>query len=141
MLQQLWQILYKIELGIYLKLIKNRKKTQRRLNLHFHRRYNQAYEMYVAGYQFLVLNNLFMNHWGLQVVFLSNHFSRGLSIALRDSKITKSNSPDFAKFWSKPSEAVWDRWKTAQIFREKYFRQIFIKNVVLIVEKHEWHYC
>ena len=30
---------------------------------------NQAYEMYVAGYQFLVLNNLFMNHWGLQVLF------------------------------------------------------------------------
>ena len=54
--------------------------------------------MYVAGYQFLVLNNLFMNHWGLQVVFLSNHFTRGLSIALRDSKITKSNGPDFAKF-------------------------------------------
>ena len=27
----------------------------------------QAYEMYVAGYQFHVLNNLFMNHWGLQV--------------------------------------------------------------------------
>ena len=34
---------------------------------------NQAYEMYVAGYKFLVLNNLFMNHWGLQVVFNSNH--------------------------------------------------------------------
>jgi len=29
-------------------------------------RNTQAYEMYVAGYQFLVLNNLFMNHWGLQ---------------------------------------------------------------------------
>lgn len=26
----------------------------------------KAYEMYVAGYSFLVLNNLFMNHWGLQ---------------------------------------------------------------------------
>jgi hypothetical protein len=26
----------------------------------------EAYEMYVAGYRFLVLNNVFMNHWGLQ---------------------------------------------------------------------------
>ena len=25
-----------------------------------------AYEMYVAGYTFKVLNNAFMNHWGLQ---------------------------------------------------------------------------
>ena len=65
----------------------------------------------------------------------------GLYIALRISKITKSKGPDFAQFWSKPSDAVWDRWKTAQIFREKYFRQIFIKNVVLIVEKHEGHDC
>ena len=31
----------------------------------------KAYEMYVAGYQFLVLNNLFMNHWGLQVFVTS----------------------------------------------------------------------
>lgn len=29
-------------------------------------RNTQAYEMYVAGYTFQVLNNLFMNHWGLQ---------------------------------------------------------------------------
>ena len=28
--------------------------------------YFEAYEMYVAGYRFLVLNNVFMNHWGLQ---------------------------------------------------------------------------
>ena len=39
----------------------------------------QAYEMYVSGYQFLVLNNLFMNHWGLQVQSLkltsTNSFS------------------------------------------------------------------
>ena len=45
---------------------------QRCLIVRFHRRYNQAYEMYVAGYQFLVLNNLFMNHWGLQVLFSLN---------------------------------------------------------------------
>jgi len=29
-------------------------------------RNTQAYEMFVAGYRFLVLNNLMMNHWGLQ---------------------------------------------------------------------------
>ena len=27
---------------------------------------SQAYEMFIGGYKFLVLNNLFMNHWGLQ---------------------------------------------------------------------------
>ena len=35
----------------------------------------------------------------------------GVSTALRFSKITKSKSPDFAQFRSKPTEAVWDRWK------------------------------
>ena len=42
----------------------------------------------------------------------------GLSIALRISKITKSSGPDFGQFWSKSSEAVWDRRKAAQRFRE-----------------------
>ena len=31
--------------------------------------------MYVAGYQFHVLNNLFMNHWGLQVTTTSGKLS------------------------------------------------------------------
>ena len=35
----------------------------------------------------------------------------GLSTALRISIITKSMGPDFAQFWSKPYESVWDRWK------------------------------
>ena len=39
----------------------------------------------------------------------ANHYTMGLSIALRISKIKKSKSPDFAQFRSKPSEAVWDR--------------------------------
>ena len=30
--------------------------------------------MYVAGYQFLVLNNLFMNHWGLQVLVVMSEY-------------------------------------------------------------------
>ena len=63
----------------------------------------------------------------------------GLSIALRISKITKSKGPNFAQFWSKPYEAVWDRWKTAQRFREKYFCLIFVKNVVVLGEKHDAH--
>jgi len=29
-------------------------------------RNTQAYEMYVAGYEFHVLNNAFSNHWGFQ---------------------------------------------------------------------------
>ena len=29
-------------------------------------RNTQSYEMYLAGYKFVVLNNLFLNHWGLQ---------------------------------------------------------------------------
>lgn len=29
-------------------------------------RNTQSYEMYMAGYKFSVLNNLFLNHWGLQ---------------------------------------------------------------------------
>ena len=44
-----------------------------------------------------------------------------------------------SQFWSKPHEAVWDRWKTAQRFRGKYFRPIFVKNVVVIGEKHDVH--
>ena len=51
-------------------------------------------------------------------VFFILHCTMGLFIALRISKITKSKGPDFAQFWSKPSEVVWDRWKTAQRFRE-----------------------
>ena len=42
-----------------------------------------------------------------------------------------------SQFWSKPHEAVWDRWKTAQRFRGKYFRPIFVKNVVVMGEKHD----
>ena len=29
-------------------------------------RNTQSYEMYMAGYTFSVLNNVFLNHWGLQ---------------------------------------------------------------------------
>ena len=29
-------------------------------------RNTQTYEMFMAGYTFSVLNNLFLNHWGLQ---------------------------------------------------------------------------
>ena len=75
------------------------------------------------------------------VSILETQCTMGLSIALRISKITKSKGPDFAQFWSKPSEAVGDRWKTAQISRGKYFHKMFLKNVVLIVEKHEGHDC
>ena len=31
----------------------------------------QVYEMYVAGYQFKLLNNAFTSHWGFQVLFLN----------------------------------------------------------------------
>ena len=41
---------------------------------------------------------------------LDRHCTMGLSIALRISKITKSKGPDFAQFWSKPSEAALVKW-------------------------------
>ena len=41
-----------------------------------------------------------------------------LSIALRISNVKKIKESDFAQFWSKPSEAVWNRWKTAKRLRE-----------------------
>ena len=66
----------------------------------------------------------------------------GLSIALRISKITKSSGPDFAQILLKLYESVWDRWKIGQRFREKNFRQIFVKkNVVVINGKHERSNC
>ena len=37
-----------------------------------------------------------------------------LSIALRISILTKSKGPNFAQFWSKPNESVWERWKITQ---------------------------
>ena len=49
----------------------------------------------------------------------STQCTMGLSIALRISKITKSKGPNFPQFWSKPYQAVCDRWKTAQRFGGK----------------------
>ena len=51
------------------------------------------------------------------------HCTMGLSTALRISIITNSIGPDFAQFWSKPNESVWDRWKTVWGFRGKCFCQ------------------
>ena len=66
-----------------------------------------------------------------------NQCTMGLSIALRISKVTRRKGSHFAQSWSKSSEVVWDRWKTAQRFRENFFRQIFVQNVILMDEKHE----
>ena len=69
----------------------------------------------------------------------STQCTMGLSIALRISKIVKGKGPNFAQFWSKPYEAAWDRWKTAQRFRGKHIRRFFDKNVVVIGKKHDGH--
>ena len=69
----------------------------------------------------------------------STQCTMGLSIALRISKIIKGKGPNFAQFWSKPCEAAWDRWKTAQRFRGKHIRRFFDKNVVVIGKKHDGH--
>ena len=41
-----------------------------------------------------------------------------LSKALRISNVKKSKRSDFPQFWSKPSEAVWNRWETAKWLRK-----------------------
>ena len=63
-----------------------------------------------------------------------------ISEALRISNVKKNKGPDFAQFWSKPSEAVWDRRETAQRFMENVFLD-FCQNVVLIDEKNEGGDC
>ena len=48
-----------------------------------------------------------------------------ISEALRISNVRKNKGPDFAQFWSKPSEAVWDRRETAQRFMENVFLDFY----------------
>ena len=109
--------------------------------MRFHRRYNQAYEMYVAGYQFLVLNNLFMNHWGLQVAFISNHCTMGLSIALRTSKIRKSKSQILLNFDRNQLKLFETGEKTPKNAGKKMLNICKKKNVVLMDEKYDVGDC
>ena len=78
------------------------------------------------------------------ITIIMYHCTMGLSIALRIWKIKKSRGPDFTQFQSKPSEAVWDSWKTDQRFREnisvKYLskmRYLWTKNMKGVAVKVE----
>ena len=57
---------------------------------------------------------------------------------LRISKITQSKGPDTAQFWTKPFEAVWDRWKTTQRFRENIFFKHLSKMGYLETKNMWW---
>ena len=57
-----------------------------------------------------------------------------ISEALRISNVRKNKGPDFAQFWSKPSEAVWDRRETAQRFMENVFLDFYSKMWYLLTK-------
>ena len=48
--------------------------------------------------------------------------------------LKKSKGSDFAQFWSKPSEAVWNRWETAKRLREIFFVRFLSKMWYLLTK-------
>ena len=62
-------------------------------------------------------------------VLANQQLHHGSIHSIKDFKDYKKLGPDFAQIWLKHIQFVWDRQKIAQKFRDKYFRQIFVKKM------------